>query len=209
MSRPAIAVLISGGGTTLKNLLSYHQRGLLPVRFELVVSTRASARGLTYAQQASISTEIVARKMFQSAEAHSQHMFGLFRDRDIELVVMGGYLDHLLIPDDYQHRVINIHPSLIPAFSGKGFYGNRVHQAAIDFGVKLSGCTVHFVDNQFDHGPIIAQRSCPVHIDDTAERLQTRVFELECRLYPEVIRGIAEDRVHIDGRQVNFAKASD
>jgi phosphoribosylglycinamide formyltransferase 1 len=110
--------------------------------------------------------------------------------------VMAGFLQHAMIPAAYMGRVINIHPSLIPSFCGHGFYGLRVHQAAIDYGVKISGCTVHFVDNDYDHGPVILQRACPVRDDDTAESLQKRVFELECQALPEAIRGIALGHVH-------------
>ncbi len=112
---------------------------------------------------------------------------------------MGGFLQHLLIPSDFEHRVINIHPSLIPSFCGEGFYGLHVHQAAVDYGVKISGCTVHFVDNQYDHGPIILQRSCPVLPDDTPESLQQRVFREECIALPEAIRWIAQKRLEITG----------
>ncbi len=115
---------------------------------------------------------------------------------------MAGFLEHLLIADDFQSRVINIHPSLIPAFSGKGFYGHRVHQAALDYGVCISGCTVHFVDNEFDHGPIIAQRCCPVMPGDSADSLQKRIFEVECELYPAVIAAIARGNVKLTGRTV-------
>ncbi|MFM8399920.1 MAG: formyltransferase family protein, partial [Pirellula sp.] len=101
-------------------------------------------------------------------------------------------LEHLLIPDDFENRVINIHPSLIPAFCGKGMYGLYVHQAAIEFGVKVSGCTVHFVDNQYDHGPILLQRTCEVLDDDTPETLQKRVFELERKALPDAINKIAQ-----------------
>ena len=105
---------------------------------------------------------------------------------------MGGYLHHVLIPHDFENRVINIHPSLIPSFCGQGMYGLNVHQAAIDFGVKISGCTVHYVDNQYDHGPILLQRSCDVFDNDTAETLQKRVFELECEALPNAILRFAE-----------------
>jgi phosphoribosylglycinamide formyltransferase-1 len=118
-------------------------------------------------------------------------MFDEIRRSGATLVVMGGYLEHLLIPDDFYNRVINIHPSLIPAFCGKGMYGLHVHKAAIEFGVKVSGCTVHYVDNQYDHGPILLQRSCEVLETDTAESLQKRVFELECQVLPEAIAAIA------------------
>ena len=107
---------------------------------------------------------------------------------------MGGYLEHLLIPSDFDRKVINIHPSLIPAFCGKGMYGLHVHEAAIRFGVKISGCTVHFVDNEYDHGPILLQKACPVLESDTAEALQKRVFGLECEALPEAIQAIHATR---------------
>ena len=204
MNRLPIAVLISGGGSTLKNLidLQHHQR--LPVDFRLVISSSPSAKGLLYAQEAGIPSEVVGRRSFADPLQHRDAVFEKCRKHGVALVVMGGYLDHLLIPPDFENRVINIHPSLIPAFSGKGFYGIRVHQAAVRYGVKISGCTVHFVDNEFDHGPIIAQATCPVGADDTAELLQQRVGELERQLYPQVIAAIAEGRVTIVDRAVSL-----
>lgn len=208
MARLPIAVLISGGGTTLHNLLLQQGDSALDVDFRLVVSSKASARGVIIAQQNNIPTEVISKRQFDCAQSHSEAVFGQMRARGIELVVMGGYLDYLLIPNDYHNRVVNIHPSLIPAFCGQGFYGLHVHQAVLDYGAKLSGCTVHYVDNQFDHGPIIAQRACPVLHDDTAESLQARVFQLECQLYPETIQAIAQGRVWANGRSVHVAPAS-
>ncbi len=202
MTKLPIAVLISGGGTTLRNLLAVHAAGNLPVDFRLVISSKRTAKGLEYARAHGIDTEIISRRASASDEVHSQQVFAACKQRGVELVVMGGYLDYLLIPDDFTNRVINIHPSLIPAFCGHGFYGLHVHQAAIDYGVKVSGCTVHFVDNQFDHGPIISQSVCEVHADDTAESLQARVFELECQLFPETIRRIAMGEVTVSDRRV-------
>ncbi len=199
-----VAVLISGSGSTLANLLACHQRGELPIEFALVISSSPKAGGLRHAEQAGIRAEVVARRDFTGPQAHSQAIFGLCRQHDVQLVVMGGYLELLAIPDDFANRVVNVHPSLIPAFSGHGFYGLRVHSAAVEYGVKLSGCTVHFVDNQYDQGPIIAQRSCPVSSSDTAEELQRRVGELERQLYPEVIAAIAAGRVCIAGRIVSY-----
>jgi folate-dependent phosphoribosylglycinamide formyltransferase PurN len=118
---------------------------------------------------------------------------------------MGGFLQHLLIPDEFLQHTINIHPSLIPAFSGQGFYGLHVHEAAVAYGVKISGCTVHFVDNQYDHGPVIAQRSCPVLEQDSPQDLQKRVFQIECELLPEVLRLFAANKIHIEGRRVCIA----
>ena len=115
---------------------------------------------------------------------------------------MGGFLQLIAIPDDFRNRVMNIHPSLIPAFCGKGFYGERVHEAVLAMGVKVSGCTVHFTDNEYDHGPIILQRTVEVRDDDTVETLFARVFEQECEAYPEAIRLFAEGRLRVEGRRV-------
>lgn len=187
-----IAVLISGGGTTLKNLIDRKAQNTLAVDFRLVVSSNPKAKGLEYAQEASIPARVIRKKDFVDGQAHSDAMFEAIRESGAKLVVMGGYLEHLLIPDDFENRVINIHPSLIPAFCGKGMYGLYVHQAAIEFGVKVSGCTVHFVDNQYDHGPILLQRTCQVLEGDTPEMLQKRVFELEREALPDAINKIAQ-----------------
>ncbi len=199
-----IAVLISGGGTTLKNLIDRIQRGELPVEVRLVISSRKSAGGLVFAENAEIPTLVIGRQAYPESEAYRDAIFEPIRNSGAEYVVMGGFLQHLLIPSDFQNRVINIHPSLIPSFCGKGFYGLKVHQAAIDYGVKLSGCTVHFVDDHYDHGPVIIQRSCPVMADDTAESLQQRVFALECESLPQALHAMADRRVAVsaDGRRV-------
>ena len=189
-----VAILISGGGTTLRNLIELRDRGTLMVDFRLVVSSKKEAGGLKFAEAASIPTVVVPKSKAQTAEEHSENVFGPIRNAGAQLVVMGGYLHHVLIPSDFENKVINIHPSLIPSFSGKGMYGLKVHQAAIDFGVKVSGCTVHFVDNEYDHGPIILQRTCEVLTTDSAESLQRRVFELECEVLPDAIRKMADRR---------------
>lgn len=186
-----VAVLISGGGTTLKNLIDRQANGSLPVEFRLVVASNPKAKGLEFAQQASIPTRVIRRKDFPDGQAHSDTLFDAVRQSGAKLVVMGGYLEHLLIPADFENRVINIHPSLIPAFCGKGMYGLHVHQAAIEFGVKITGCTVHYVDNQYDHGPILLQKACQVLEGDTPESLQQRVFQLEREALPEAIVQIA------------------
>jgi phosphoribosylglycinamide formyltransferase 1 len=193
-----IAVLISGGGTTLKNLIDCRDRGDLPVDFRLVVSSRSDVRGLEFAREAGIPSVVLPRKRFADDQAHSLAIFAACQAHQAPWVVMGGFLCHVVIPQAYRNRVINIHPSLIPSFSGKGFYGLRVHQAAVDYGVKISGCTVHFVDDDYDHGPVILQRTCPVLDSDTAEALQRRVFEVECQALPEALRIIAQGRLSLD-----------
>lgn len=199
-----VAVLISGGGTTLKNLIDLHQQGLLEIDIRLVISSRSNVKGLAFAEAAKIPTLIMPRKKFSDDANYRDAIFNACREAGAPCVVMGGFLQHVLIPEDYTNRVINIHPSLIPSFCGKGFYGLHVHQAAIEYGVKVSGCTVHFVDNQYDHGPVILQRTCEVKDDDTPESLQARVFQLECQALPAALRAIASGtlRVSEDGRRV-------
>jgi phosphoribosylglycinamide formyltransferase-1 len=199
-----IAVLISGGGTTLKNLIERRSRGDLPVAIRQVISSTSTAGGLRFAETAGIPHHVIRRRDHVSAEAYSQAMFDCLRSAEVDYVVMGGFLQHLLIAEDFRLRVVNIHPSLIPSFSGQGMYGLRVHQAALAYGVKVSGCTVHFVDDQYDHGPVILQRVCPVNDDDTAETLQRRVFGLECEALPEALTLLQQGRliVSADGRHV-------
>lgn len=187
-----LAVFISGGGTTLKNLLDKRDQGLLDLDFGLVISSTPKAGGLRIAEAAGIASLVVEKRLFPGdSGGYSTAMFQPCRDRGIEMVVMGGFLKHVLIPEDFEGRVVNIHPSLIPAFCGEGMYGLRVQQAAVDFGVRVSGCTVHFVDNHYDNGPIILQRCCNVFPEDTAETLQARVFELECQALPDALRQIS------------------
>ena len=121
---------------------------------------------------------------------------------------MGGFLKRLSIPADFANRVVNIHPALVPSFCGEGFYAHRVHEAVLEYGAKLSGCTVHFADNQYDHGPVILQKAVPVRDDDTPETLAARVFAAECEAYPEALRLIAAGRVSVEGRRVRIRPES-
>jgi len=200
-----IAVLISGGGTTLKNLIEKIAAGALRAEIVLVVSSNPAAGGLRFAEEASIPAAVLERKAFSSQDAHSEAIFDRCRAAGTEVVVMAGFLKRLTIPPDFANRVTNIHPALIPAFCGEGFYGHRVHEAVLEYGAKLSGCTVHFADNQYDHGPVILQQAVPVLDDDTPERLAARVFEAECQAYPAALQLIAEGRVRMEGRRVRIA----
>jgi phosphoribosylglycinamide formyltransferase-1 len=121
-------------------------------------------------------------------------------------VLMAGWVHLLPIPEDFLGRVMNIHPSLIPAFAGKGWYGLKIHTAAVERGVKVSGCTVHFVDNEYDHGPIIWQQPVPVFDDDTADTLAKRVFEIEKEAYPHVLKLLAAGRIKLEGGRVKMLK---
>ncbi len=199
-----IAVLISGGGTTLRNLIEKIDAGRLPVEIGLVISSSPTAKGLQFAHDADIPEVVVERKAFDSQEDFSRDIFDRCRAAHIDLVVMAGFLKRLTIPEDFNNRVVNIHPALIPAFCGAGFYGHHVHEAVLEYGVKVSGCTVHFADNQYDHGPVIVQRTVPVLDDDTPDALAARVFEAECEAYPEALRLLATGRVTVEGRRVRI-----
>lgn len=196
-----IAVLISGGGTTLKNLIDQSAQGHLQAEIRLVISSNPQAGGLNYAATAGIEAAVFDHRVYSNAETISDEIFAACRNAEIDLVVMGGFLRKLVIPEDFTNRVVNIHPSLIPAYCGKGMYGMRVHAAVVEEGALLTGCTVHFVDNQYDHGPIIAQASLKVG-DATPQALQRMVFEKECELYPAVVNAIATGQVTVTGDEV-------
>jgi phosphoribosylglycinamide formyltransferase-1 len=197
-------VLISGGGRTLHNILEKIDAGQLPLAVRLVVSSTPRARGLQFAEKASIPIQVVDRNDFGDDDSFSEAVFEYCRDAGAELVVLGGFLKRLVVPDDFINRVTNIHPALMPAFCGKGYYGHHVHEAVLQYGAKLSGCTVHFVDNEYDHGPVILQRCVPVLDDDTADTLAARVFEKECEAYPEALCLVAGGRAEVHGRRVRI-----
>jgi len=210
VSRPLrLAVLISGTGRSLKNMLERIAAGQLAADIRLVISSTPKARGLQYAQEAGIPHEVIQLESFPSREEFSRAIFDRCRAAQVDVVALAGFLKQLTIPEDFVNRVVNIHPALIPAFCGHGFYGHRVHQAVLDYGVKLTGCTVHFVDNEYDHGPVILQKAVAVLDDDTPDTLAARVFAAECEAYPEALQLIAEGRVAIEGRRVRIRKNKD
>lgn len=183
-----IAVLISGGGTTLLNLIERIRAGELAVEIRLVISSSPAARGLEFAAAAGVPSLVVEKAKGGTAAAYSEAVFGPCRAAGVRYVVMGGFLKHVLIPADFENRVLNIHPALLPAFGGQGMYGLKVHEAVLAAGAKESGCTVHFVDNEFDHGPMILQQRVVVEPGDTPQTLQARVFAAECEAYPAALK---------------------
>jgi phosphoribosylglycinamide formyltransferase-1 len=197
-----IAVLVSGGGTNLQALIDSCQRGAVNGEIAVVISDRENAYALERARNHGIKAVYIDRRQ------EAGRLMEELRKHDIELVVLAGYLTILDISvvKAYEGRIINIHPSLIPAFCGKGFYGEKVHKAAIEYGVKVSGATVHFVDEGTDSGPIILQEPVRVLEGDTAELLAARVLEVEHRLLTEAVRLFCEGRLRIEGRIVNVVK---
>ncbi len=183
------AVLLSGSGRTLQNFLDSPE---LPISIGLVISSTPRAYGLKRAQNRGVPTLVLRRRAFDSHAAYTEAVFGACRESGAELVLLAGFLKLLRpIPADYQGKVLNIHPALIPAFCGKGFYGDRVHSAVLESGVKTTGCSVHFVDDEYDHGRIVLQREVPVLDGDDVHTLAGRVFEAELEAYPEAIRRFA------------------
>ena len=193
MTRPLrLAVLLSGSGRTLENLLDRIAAGTLPAEVALVVSNKPLVRGVAIATRAGIPVEVMPRDGTPT-EPWSEAIFAACRRAGAELVVMAGFLALLRIPADFAGRVVNIHPSLLPAFGGKGFHGDHVHRAVLDRGCTVSGCTVHLVDDEYDHGRILLQLTVPVLRDDTVASLAARVFAAECEALPEAIAAIARD----------------
>lgn len=205
-----VAVLISGSGRTLKNFIDLAAEGNLAVDIRVVISSSAKAGGLKFATEAGIPAKVIRRQDFPAGAAgdaaFGEAVFRPCREAGVDYVVMAGFLKLALVPADFAGRVINIHPALIPAFCGAGMYGDYVHQAVIDAGVRVTGCTVHFVDNVYDHGPIIWQQPVPVYEDDTADTLAKRVFECEKEAYPHVLRQLAAGKIKLEGGRVKFLK---
>ena len=164
-----LGVLISGGGRTLANFLAKINAGELDAEIAVVLASRANCRGIDKARDANVPCHVVARRDHADIASFSRALFDLCRDANVDLVTLAGFLARIEIPDDFQHRVMNIHPALIPAFCGAGMYGRHVHAAVLDRGCKVSGCTVHFADNEYDNGPIILQRCVPRSEEHTSE----------------------------------------
>jgi phosphoribosylglycinamide formyltransferase-1 len=203
ISNPPIrlAVCASGGGTTLQNLIEHIRAKKLRAQIVQVVASRPRIGAIAKADAAGIPLAL-ANRSAKSVADFSRSVFEPIRHSKADLVILGGFLSLVEIPPEYQGKVLNIHPSLIPAFSGKGFHGAAVHRAVIESGVKVSGCTVHFADASYDTGPIILQKTVPVLDDDTPETLAARVFKAECQAFPEAITLYADGRLRVDGRHV-------
>jgi formyltetrahydrofolate-dependent phosphoribosylglycinamide formyltransferase len=185
-------------------LLKRKERGQLNAEFPLVIASRPDCRGLEIARGAGIRAETVSRKDFTNVEEFSARNFSMLRAAEVDLVILAGFLCLIRVPPDFENRVINIHPALIPSFCGKSLYGRKVHEAVLARGCKVSGCTVHFADNLYDHGPIIVQKTVPVLEDDTPETLGARVFEAECEAFPQAIRLFAEARLVVSQSRVRI-----
>ena len=190
----------------MQNLIDEIAGGRLNAQIKIVIASRPGIRAIQRAADAKIMNFIVQPRAFAAVEEFSRRVFELCDDAGGELVCLAGWLSLLEIPANYQGRVMNIHPALLPSpFGGKGMYGSRVHEAVLAHGCKVSGCTVHFVDNEYDAGPIIMQKCCAVAEGDTPESLAARVAALERQAYPEAIRLFASGALSINDRRVRIA----
>lgn len=193
--KPRLAIALSGGGTTLLNLLDRIDHSKLDAEIATVIASNHHCKGIERAKAKGLDVQVLPRKSYSDKHAFSDAVFQACRDANADLLCLAGFLSLLVIPDDFAGRVLNIHPSLLPKFGGKGMHGHHVHQAVIDAAETESGCTVHLADNTYDTGPILLQKTCPVLPDDTADSLGDRVFELECEAYPEAIEQVWNQRV--------------
>lgn len=199
-----LAVLLSGSGTTLQNLLDCIDAGELDARVSVVIASRADAYGIVRARDRGIATSVIARKKYKDVDAFSGDIWAEIRKHDAGLVVLAGFMSLLRVPEDFHDRIMNVHPALIPSFCGKGMYGHHVHESVIAYGARISGATVHFVDEHYDHGPIILQEAVPVLDDDTPDSLAARVQAKERELYPKAIRLFGAGRLRVEGRRVHI-----
>lgn len=200
-----IGVLVSGGGSNLKALMDKINDGYIDGKIAIVISDRRGAYGIERAESAGIPSLVLDKKTMSHEELNIK-IFDALKSYDVDLVVLAGYLSILSekIIAEYRNAIINIHPSLIPSFCGPGYYGLKVHRSVIEYGARVSGCTVHFVDEGTDTGPIILQKAVEVMEDDTPETLQKRILEFEHKLLPEAVRLFCLGGVQIDGRKVKL-----
>ena len=202
MAKLRVAVLLSGGGTSLENLCEQIDAGAVPAEIACVVASRAKAGGLERARRRSIPAHAVPRREHPDVDAFNDALHAVLSDYELDLVALLGFLSPFQSRGRWRGRVINVHPALIPAFCGKGYYGHHVHEAVLASGVRVSGATVHFADDDYDTGPIILQEAVEVRADDTPDSLAERVQAVERRLVPQTVRLFAEGRLSIEGQRV-------
>lgn len=197
-----LGILLSGGGRTMLNIQDEIDAGRLPAKIVLVISSRSTVKGVERAEAIGLKPEILRKKDYPEIEDFSNRIVAALDKAKVDLVIQAGWLCLWQIPRKYENRVMNIHPALLPSFGGQGMWGHHVHEAVLKAGCKVSGCTVHFCTNEYDAGPIIVQRCCPVQDDDDADTLAARVFKEECLAYPEAIRLFAMGKLTVQNGAV-------
>ena len=209
MKKLKLLVLASGGGTNLQAIIDSIEQGKLNAEIKAVVSNNSKAFCLERARTHSIQAIHLSHKMFATTEEFDQKFLSILKENEVDMIILAGYMKMLspTVVRAYKNRILNIHPALLPSFGGEGMYGIHVHEAVINSGAKITGVSVHLVDEVYDHGIIVLQQSVPVLDNDTPESLQQRVLEIEHKLYPQTIQLFAEDRVEIMGNKARLKNA--
>jgi formyltetrahydrofolate-dependent phosphoribosylglycinamide formyltransferase len=203
-----MAVLLSGSGSTLENFFEKIEQGELDARVVVVVSSLSSAFGIERAKRRGVPAYVLPRRKYADVAEYTAAIFAKVREHGAQMVALAGFMVQIGVPADFRGRIMNVHPALIPAFCGKGIYGHHAHEAVLKAGVKLTGCTVHFVDEEYDHGPIVMQQAVEVCDDDTPDSLAERVQAAERDCYPKAIQLFADGRLEIEGKRVRVRPAT-
>jgi formyltetrahydrofolate-dependent phosphoribosylglycinamide formyltransferase len=208
MKKLKLIVLASGGGTNLQAIIDSIEAGKLDAQIKAVISNNSKSGALERARNHNITDIHLSHKQFATPEEFDQKLLSILKENEIDMIVLAGYMKMIspTVIRQYKNRIINIHPALLPSFGGKGMYGIHVHEAVIESGVKVSGVTVHLVDEIYDHGAIVMQKTVPVLDDDTPESLAERVLKVEHQAYSEAIQLFAEDRIEIRGNRSYLKK---
>ncbi len=201
-----LCVLASGWGSNLSSIIHSRKTGKISSDIVLVISNNSASNALNIARENQIPAVHLSAKQFGSDEEYANRFFELLKQYKIDMIILAGYMKMIpvRIVREYKNRILNIHPALIPSFCGKGLYGLKVHEDVLEYGAKVTGVTIHIVDENYDTGPIVLQRTIPVNDNDTAETLQKRVLEVEHEIYPEAIKLFETKKFNISGRRVFF-----
>ncbi|MBN2844344.1 MAG: phosphoribosylglycinamide formyltransferase [Sedimentisphaerales bacterium] len=202
MAKIKLGIMLSGGGRTMVNIAQQIKLGKLDAEIVTVISSRSDVAGIERARELGIEPIIIRRKDFADNKSFSSEIARHLIASGSELICQCGWMCFWTVPCELAGKVMNIHPSLLPSFGGQGMYGHHVHEALVKRGCKISGCTVHFVTNEYDAGPIIVQRTCPIEPADDADTVAEKVFEQECLAYPEAIRLYADGKLRIADSRV-------
>jgi phosphoribosylglycinamide formyltransferase-1 len=201
-----LCVLASGYGSNLKSIIKSQKKGKIKSKVVLVISNNSTSNVLNIARKNQIPAVHLSKKQFMTEQDYVREFLECLTNHNVDLIILAGYMK--LLPSEiikaYKNRIINIHPALIPSFCGHGYYGMKVHEAVIEFGARVTGATVHIVDEEYDHGPIVVQKTLKVHRDDTPETLQKKVLKIEHKLLPEAIKLMESKKFNVIGRKVVF-----
>jgi phosphoribosylglycinamide formyltransferase-1 len=198
-----IAVFASGRGSNFKSIVNAIDAGILPAQIVVLISNKSDAGAMEIARAHNIPTQHLSQKMFSSEEALAKAMLDVLKKKQAEFIVLAGYLKKIPVQviRQYKNRIINIHPALLPLYGGDGMYGHRVHESVLASGEKVSGATVHLVDEEYDHGPIVMQKTVDIVPDETPDSLAAKVLKIEHEIFPLALKAFAEGRVKVERRK--------